>query len=60
MDGATGVLRIGADGNVMRAPAWSTFRDGVAVPLAGAGAQGAGGGTVVVEPTPVEKAPSAP
>lgn len=37
IDGATGVLRIGADGNVVRAPAWSTFRDGVAVPLAGAG-----------------------
>lgn len=37
VDGATGVLRIGADGNVMRAPAWSTFREGVAVPLAGAG-----------------------
>lgn len=37
VDGATGVLRIGADGNVVRAPAWSTFREGVAVPLAGAG-----------------------
>ncbi len=36
VDGATGVLRIGADGNVVRAPAWFTFRDGVAVPLAGA------------------------
>lgn len=37
VDGATGILRIGADGNVVRAPAWSTFSNGVAVPLAGAG-----------------------
>lgn len=36
IDGATGVLRIGADGNVVRAPAWSTFRDGLVVPLAAA------------------------
>lgn len=37
IEGATGVLRIGADGNVMRSPAWSTFSGGVVVPLAGAG-----------------------
>lgn len=37
VDGATGVLRIGADGNVVRTPAWSTFSSGVQVPLAGAG-----------------------
>lgn len=37
IEGATGVLRIGADGNVVRAPAWSTFSNGVPVPLAGAG-----------------------
>lgn len=36
IEGATGVLRIGADGNVMRTPAWSTFSNGVAIPLAGA------------------------
>ena len=37
VDGATGILRIGADGNVVRTPAWSTFSNGMAVPLAGAG-----------------------
>lgn len=37
IEGATGVLRIGADGNVVRAPAWSTFSNGAVVPLAGAG-----------------------
>lgn len=34
--GATGVLRLDGFGNVQRTPAWSTFRDGVAVPLADA------------------------
>lgn len=37
VEGATGVLRIGPDGNVVRSPAWSTFSSGVVVPLAGAG-----------------------
>lgn len=37
IEGATGVLRIAADGNVARSPAWSTFSGGVVVPLAGAG-----------------------
>jgi outer membrane PBP1 activator LpoA protein len=37
VEGATGVLRIGADGNVVRAPAWSTFSNGAVVPLTGAG-----------------------
>ena len=37
IEGATGVLRIGPDGNVVRSPAWSTFSGGVMVPLAGAG-----------------------
>ena len=37
VEGATGVLRIDADGNVVRSPAWSTFSGGVVVPLAGAG-----------------------
>jgi len=31
--GATGRLRIDIDGNVMRTPTWSTFRDGQTVPL---------------------------
>lgn len=35
--GATGVLRLDADGNVLRTPAWSTFGNGVAMPLPGAG-----------------------
>ena len=34
--GATGVLRLDGFGNVQRTPAWSVFRDGVAVPLADA------------------------
>lgn len=34
--GATGVLRLDGFGNVQRTPSWSTFRDGVAVPLADA------------------------
>ena len=37
IDGATGTLRIDSGGNVMRTPAWSTFSNGIAVPLAGAG-----------------------
>ena len=37
VEGATGVLRIGADGNVVRTPAWSTFSNGAVVPLTGAG-----------------------
>lgn len=35
--GATGMLRIGADGNVMRQPAWATWRGGHVVPQADAG-----------------------
>lgn len=35
--GASGSLRIGPDGNVMRSPAWSTFSGGHVVPLAAAG-----------------------
>ena len=35
--GATGMLRIAADGNVMRQPAWSTWRNGYVVPQADAG-----------------------
>src|SRR5690606_7611616 len=34
---ASGVLRMGADGHVLRTPAWSTFSGGHVVPLAGAG-----------------------
>nr|WP_284690680.1 penicillin-binding protein activator [Lysobacter terrestris] len=34
--GATGVLRIDGFGNVQRTPAWSTFSNGIAVPLADA------------------------
>lgn len=34
VDGATGVLRIGPAGNVLRIPAWSTFSGGYVVPLA--------------------------
>ena len=37
IEGATGVLRVAADGNVVRSPAWSTFSGGVVVPLADAG-----------------------
>lgn len=36
VDGATGVLRLDGFGNVLRTPAWSTFRDGQAVPYADA------------------------
>ena len=35
--GASGTLRMDADGNVLRAPAWSTFSGGHVVPLAGSG-----------------------
>lgn len=35
--GATGVLRLGADGNVLRAPAWSTWSGDSILPLANAG-----------------------
>lgn len=34
---ASGVLRMGPDGHVLRTPAWSTFSGGHVVPLAGAG-----------------------
>jgi outer membrane PBP1 activator LpoA protein len=34
VSGATGVLQIGPAGNVLRAPAWSTFSNGTIVPLA--------------------------
>ena len=37
VDGATGVLRVAADGNVMRRPAWATWRGGTVVPQADAG-----------------------
>ncbi len=37
LEGATGVLRIAADGNVMRQPAWATWRGGHVVPQADAG-----------------------
>nr|WP_242112345.1 penicillin-binding protein activator [Luteimonas aquatica] len=33
VQGATGALRIGATGNVLRTPAWSTFSSGYVVPL---------------------------
>ena len=36
VSGATGLLALGDDGNVERAPAWSTFRGGHVVPLADA------------------------
>lgn len=36
ISGATGVLRIDGFGNVQRTPGWSTFSNGVAVPLADA------------------------
>ncbi|MET0328863.1 MAG: penicillin-binding protein activator, partial [Luteimonas sp.] len=35
--GATGMLRIAADGNVMRQPAWATWRNGHVAPQADAG-----------------------
>lgn len=37
LQGATGVLRIDPTGNVLRTPAWSTYSNGVVVPLAGTG-----------------------
>ncbi|WP_238345746.1 penicillin-binding protein activator [Luteimonas saliphila] len=37
LDGATGRLSLDANGNVLRAPAWATFSNGLVVPLAGAG-----------------------
>lgn len=37
VQGASGTLRIDADGNVVRMPAWSTFSAGYVVPLAGSG-----------------------
>jgi uncharacterized protein len=36
ISGATGVLRIDGFGNVQRTPGWSTFSNGIAVPLADA------------------------
>lgn len=33
VEGATGLLRVGATGNVLRTPAWSTFSSGYVVPL---------------------------
>src|SRR5690606_8722380 len=36
VSGATGLLALGEDGNIERAPAWSTFRGGSVVPLADA------------------------
>lgn len=35
--GATGTLKLDGFGNVMRTPAWSTFRGGLAVPVGGGG-----------------------
>ena len=37
VDGATGRLSLDPGGNVVRMPAWATFRNGIVVPLAGAG-----------------------
>ena len=37
LPGATGRLRIDAQGNVLRSPAWSTWSGNVVVPLANAG-----------------------
>ena len=37
LDGATGTLRIDGFGNIMRTPAWSTFSNGLTVPLARSG-----------------------
>lgn len=37
VQGASGTLRIDAEGNVMRTPAWSTFSGGRIVPLTGSG-----------------------
>lgn len=35
LEGATGTLRLDGFGNVLRVPAWSTFRGGMAVPAGG-------------------------
>ncbi len=35
--GATGVLRLDGFGNILRSPAWSTFRGGAVVPIADGG-----------------------
>ncbi len=37
LDGATGTLKLDGFGNVLRAPAWSTFSGGVATPIRGGG-----------------------
>lgn len=37
IEGATGVLRVAGDGNVMRQPAWATWRSGHVVPQADVG-----------------------
>lgn len=37
VQGATGMLKLDGFGNVLRTPAWSTFSDGRAVPIAGGG-----------------------
>src|SRR5690606_41757250 len=37
VEGATGRLSLDVGGNVVRMPAWATFRNGHVVPLAGAG-----------------------
>lgn len=37
VEGATGRLSLDPSGNVVRVPAWATFRGGVVVPLAGTG-----------------------
>ena len=38
--GATGRLSLGADGRVVRTPAWATFSNGLVVPLSGPGTGG--------------------
>lgn len=42
LPGATGVLRIGPEGNVLRTPLWSTFSNGYVVPLNDSGLGGGG------------------
>lgn len=37
VQGATGTLRVDGFGNILRTPAWSTYRNGAVVPLAGSG-----------------------
>ena len=37
LSGATGTLHLDGFGNVLRTPAWSTFKDGYAVPVSGGG-----------------------